>query len=159
MLLTRRTTELTDMCAHQQISELLFEEMSQLLESVRLVKETCPPDDAVAFSRGARQIICRMGKMLCLISSIDPIEPPNPDKPLGRNPLVGNIDTAQQVAEAMFLISRKLTESLPIARASVPGDTFKAYALGVGETLTEIMYEILNPIFAMHPSIEPKSWK
>jgi hypothetical protein len=151
--------KMTNSCIPQQITEIVFEAMSQLLESVRLVKETCPPEDAAAFTRGARQIICQMGKMLSLISSIDPIESPYPDKPLRRNPLVGNIDTAQRVAETMFQVSSSLSASIDIARKALSEETFKTYALGVGEALTEIMYEILNPIFAMHPSIEPEGWK
>ena len=145
--------------APQQISEIMFEATGQLLESIRLVRETCPPEDAIAFSKGARQILCQLGKILCLVSSMDPIESSLPDKPLRRNPLVGNMATAQRVAESMFQVSRRLSESLEVARTAVPEDTFKAYAMGVGETLTDIMYEVLNPIFAMHPSIEPKGWK
>lgn len=146
-------------CAPQQISEIMFEATGQLLESIRLVRETCPPEDAVAYSRGARQILCQIGKILRLVSSMDPVESPQPEKPLRRDPLVANIATAQQVSETMFQVSRRLTESLEVARTAVPKDTFKAYARGVGETLTDIMYEVLNPIFAMHPSIEPKGWK
>jgi hypothetical protein len=39
------------------------------------------------------------------------------------------------------------------------GETFKACALGVGAVLADIMYEVLYPVFAMHPSLEPKGWK
>lgn len=158
-VVNRENNKMTNSYVSQKITEILFEAMSELLDSVRLVKETCTPEDAAAFNRGARQIICQMGKMLSLISSIDPIESPYPDKPQQRNPLVENIDTAQRVAEVLFQVSSSLTESLNIVRNAVPEDTFKTYALGVGETLTEIMYEFLNPIFAMHPSIEPKNWK
>jgi hypothetical protein len=63
------------------------------------------------------------------------------------------------VSEAMLQVSRRLTDSIEVARTAVPKDAFKTYALGVGEALTDIMYEVLNPIFAMHPSIEPKGWK
>ena len=137
----------------------MFEAIGQLLESIRLVKETCPPEDAVAYGRGARQILCQVGKILCFVSSIDPVESPYPEKPLRRDPLVVNIATAQRVSEAMFKVSRRLTESLEIARATLPKDVLKTYAQGIAETLTDIMYEVLNPIFAMHPSIEPKGWK
>lgn len=143
----------------QKISETMFDTMDQLLGSIRLVRETCRPDDAVAYSRGARQVLCQIGKILCLVSLMDPIESPNPEKPLRRDPLVANIATAQQVSEAMFQVSRCLTESLELARTAAPEDTFKTYAREVGATLTDIMYEVLNPIFAMHPSIEPKGWK
>ena len=153
------TARMTNPNSPQQISEILFEATGQLLESIRLVRETCPPEDAVAYSRGARQILCQIGKILCLVSSMDPIESPQPEKPLRRGPLVASVATAQQVSDAMFQVSRRLTESLEVARTAVPEDTFKTYALGIGETLTDIMYELLNPIFAMHPSIEPKGWK
>jgi hypothetical protein len=145
--------------APQQISEVVYEATSQLLESIRLVKETCPHEDAVAYSKGARLVLCHLGKILCLISSVDPVESPQPDKPIQRNPLVANIATAQQVSEAMFQVSRRLGESIDVARTAVPEDTFKEYARAVGETLTDIMYEVLIPIFATHPSIEPKDWK
>jgi len=145
--------------AAQQISEVMFEAVGKLLKSVRLVKETCPSEDAAAFNRGARQIICQIGSLLCLVASMDPTESPQPEKPLRRSPLVTNASSAQKVSEAMFDISRLLTESLEIARNAVPKDTFKEYALGIGGTLTDIMYEVLNPIFAMHPTIEPKGWK
>lgn len=143
----------------QQISEIVIEAMGRLLESIRLVKETCPPKEAAAYSRGARQVLCQLGKILCLVSSIDPIEPPDPEKPLKRKPMITIVSTTQRVSRAMFQVSGRLTESIELARAGVPKDTFKAYAREVGEALTDIMYEVLNPIFAMHPSIEPKGWK
>jgi hypothetical protein len=145
--------------AGHQISEIMFETVGQIIESIRLVRETCPHEDAVAYSRGARQVLCQIGKILCLVSSIDPIEPPQPEKPLRRDPLVANIETARQVSEAMLQVSRRLTDSIELARPAVSKDALRAYALGVGEALTEIMYEVLKPIFAMHPSIEPKGWK
>ena len=140
----------------QQISEIMYQATGQLLESIRLVKETCPAEDAVAYSKGARQVLSQIGKILSLISSMDPIESPQPEKPLRRSPVVTNLATAQHVSETVLQVSRRLTDSLDLVRTAVPKDTFKAYALGVGETLTDIMYEVLNPIFAMHPSIEPK---
>lgn len=158
-LIEEESSKMTNTGVPQQVSEIVFESMSELLESIRLVRQTCSPDDAVAYSKGARLIICQMGKILSHLSSIDPVVSPSPDKPLLRKPLVGNFDTAQRVAENIFQVSRRLTESLGDVRTALPEDQFKAYALGVGEALTEIMYEALNPIFAMHPSIEPKSWK
>jgi len=145
--------------APQQISRIIFEVMEQLLKSIRLVNETCPFEDAAAYSKGARHILCQIGKILCQVSSMDPTESLHPEKLLQRDPLVSEIATAQQVSEIMFQVSRRLTESLELARVDVPKDAFKTYALGIGEALTDIMYEVLNPIFAMHPSIEPKGWK
>src|SRR5947199_9212927 len=110
--------------AAQQLSEIMFEVIAQLPESIRLVKETCPPDDDFAYSRGARQVLCQLGKIVCLISLMDPVEPSQREKPLRRNPFLTDIAAAQQVSEAMFQVSRRLTESLEIARSAVPKDTF-----------------------------------
>jgi hypothetical protein len=59
----------------------------------------------------------------------------------------------------MFEVSRRLTESLDVARTALPNDAFKEYARGVGQVLADIMYEVLNPLFATHPTIEPEGWK
>ncbi len=98
----------------QQISEIMYQATGQLLESIRLVKETCPAEDAVAYSKGARQVLSQIGKILSLISSMDPIESPQPEKPLRRSPVVTNLATAQHVSETVLQVSRRLTDSLDL---------------------------------------------
>ena len=76
-----------------------------------------------------------------------------------RHPMLANVVTAERVSTTMFEVTQRLADSLDLGRGRMSGETFKACALGVGAVLADIMYEVLYPVFAMHPSLEPKGWK
>ena len=73
--------------------------------------------------------------------------------------MIGNVESARQISELMFSVSKRLSETLDIARPRFSEEEFHKYAMGTGRILADIMYEVLNPIFAKHPSIEPIGWK
>ncbi len=143
----------------QQMSEVLLDVAGQLLESIHLVKETCPAE-AVAYTRAARHILCQLfAKVVCIVSSADPIPVPDPAKPMRRHPMLANAVTAERVSTMMREASERLAECPELGRGAMSEETFKAFALGVGGVLADIMYEVLHPIFELHPSLEPEGWK
>jgi hypothetical protein len=60
---------------------------------------------------------------------------------------------------ANVVTAERLAECLELGRDALSEESFKACALGVGEVLADIMYEVLHPVCEMHPSLEPEGWK
>jgi hypothetical protein len=143
-----------------QIRDTLLGIAEQMHDSLRLARETCTEEDLAAYKHAVTQIMCQVfTKLLVPISEEHPIESPDPEKPFRRHPMIGNVDTAKKISELMFKVSKQLEESLEVARETASAKDFSAYAKGVGTILTDIMYEVLNPVFAKHPGIEPVGWK
>ena len=132
----------------------------QFLDSIHLVNQTCSTDDATAYTRAVRHILCQLfAKVVCAVSSEDPIPVPQPAKPMRRNPMLANPVTAERVSSMMCEASERLAACLDVGREAMSEEAFKACALGVGEVLADIMYEVLHPIVELHPSLEPEGWK
>jgi hypothetical protein len=61
---------------------------------------------------------------------------------------------AARVSQLMLEISRNLDQSLHLVEDSPP-DEQRRYKRAVGRILGEILCEVLNPLYAQHPSLKP----
>ncbi|MFY9531882.1 MAG: hypothetical protein WBC04_01140 [Candidatus Acidiferrales bacterium] len=61
---------------------------------------------------------------------------------------------ARQVRDLMIEISGRLDHSIVTVRECCPPEEFEAYRRAVGRILGE-MLEVLNPLYAEHPSLKP----
>ena len=64
-------------------------------------------------------------------------------------------DTASEVVKRAIEINRQLNDLLWPIKESCPEEQFKRYRRAVAEAMTSISLDILNPIFAEHPSLMP----
>ena len=146
--------------AAEQTSELLIDVIRELLESLQIVQRSCTIEDIVAYRKASIQVLLKISeRLLAPLAAMHPVKSLDPPKPFTRQPMVTDVETAKRVSEIMFEISKRLSESVDVVRSVAPPEEVKAYALGIGHVLTDIMYEVLNPVFARNPSIEPKEWK
>ena len=73
--------------------------------------------------------------------------------------MITNAPTAKQVSDLMLRVSRELEDSLDMVKKASPAEEFAAYRLAVGKIMADILLEMLNPLYAKHPSLKPPGFK
>lgn len=140
-------------------TDLLLALARELLDSVDSVKRTCSKEDGIAYSRAVRHILCTLfAKVVCVISEADPIPVPDAEEPMRRIPMLSDAATAERVSTLMREVSERLASFSDVAQSALSDEAFGSCVLGVGETLTDIMYEVMHPIYERHPALKPESW-
>ncbi len=71
------------------------------------------------------------------------------------------IDTvvAEKVSELMLNISGQIDSSVALIRDSCSSAEFESYRRAAGRVMGEILFEILNPLYAEHPSLKPPGFE
>jgi hypothetical protein len=68
--------------------------------------------------------------------------------------MIRNIAVAQRISEMMIEILARLDSSVATVKEECSSEEFEAYRRAVGGILGE-MVEVLNPLYAEHPSLKP----
>lgn len=67
-----------------------------------------------------------------------------------KDPLV-----AQQVSDLMIEFQGRLNDSIIAVQENCSSEEFKAYRLAAGRVMGEMLLEVMNPLYARHPSLKP----
>jgi hypothetical protein len=62
---------------------------------------------------------------------------------------------AQQVSDLMIEFQGRLNDSITAVQEQCSPEEFKAYRLAVAKIMAETLLEVMNPLYAQHPSIKP----
>jgi hypothetical protein len=62
---------------------------------------------------------------------------------------------AQQVSDLMVEFGGRLNDSIIVVQEQCSPEEFKAYRLAVAKIMAEMLLEVMNPLYAQHPSIKP----
>ena len=62
---------------------------------------------------------------------------------------------AQQVSDLMIEFGGRLNESIIAVQEQCSPEEFKAYRLAVAKIMAAMLLEVMNPLYAQHPSIKP----
>jgi hypothetical protein len=62
---------------------------------------------------------------------------------------------AQQVSDLMVEFGGRLNDSIIAVQEQCSPEEFKAYRLAVAKIMAEMLLEVMNPLYAQHPSIKP----
>lgn len=62
---------------------------------------------------------------------------------------------ARRISDLMIEVSARLDSSIVTVRDQCSSEEFRAYQHAVGAVLGEILLEVLNPLYAEHPSLKP----
>ena len=62
---------------------------------------------------------------------------------------------AQQVSDLMIEFGERLNDSIIAVQEQCSPEEFKAYRLAVAKIMAEMLLEVMNPLYAQHPSIKP----
>lgn len=62
---------------------------------------------------------------------------------------------AKHVSDLMLEIGDRLNESIAEMETACPPDEFAVYRRAAGAVMTEILLQVLNPLYRAHPSLRP----
>jgi hypothetical protein len=68
--------------------------------------------------------------------------------------MIKEIEVARQISEMMIEISGRMDRSIVTVKERCSPEEFEIYRRAVGRILGE-MLEVLNPLYAEHPSLKP----
>jgi hypothetical protein len=57
----------------------------------------------------------------------------------------------------MIEFGGRLNNSIITVKEACPSQEFKAYRLAVGKIMGEMLLEVMNPLYAEHPSLKPQA--
>ena len=69
--------------------------------------------------------------------------------------MIEDVFTARKISDLMLDISDRLNESLALVREKCPLKEFEEYRGAVGAIMSEILLEVLNPLYSKHPQLKP----
>jgi hypothetical protein len=62
---------------------------------------------------------------------------------------------AKQISDVMIDVSDRLDRSIVTVKEQCSKEEFQAYRFAVGKILGEVLLEVLNALYAAHPSLKP----
>ena len=66
-----------------------------------------------------------------------------------------DLEVAQYISDLMIEFGGRLDSSIQVVGAQVPQEELQAYKRAVGKVLGEMLLEIMNPLYRVHPSLKP----
>ena len=69
--------------------------------------------------------------------------------------MISNAAVAQQISDLMVEFGGRLNDSLLAVQEKCPTEEFQVYRRAVAKIMGEMLLEIMNPLYAEHPSIKP----
>jgi hypothetical protein len=69
--------------------------------------------------------------------------------------MVKDEKVAQQISDLMVEFQSRLNSSVIAVKEKCPSEELRAYRLAVGHIMAEMLLEVLNPLYAEHPSLKP----
>jgi hypothetical protein len=73
--------------------------------------------------------------------------------------MIDNEDIARQVSDLMVEFSHRLNASLVLVRDHGSPEEFHVYRDAVSKIMTEMLIEVMNPLYARHPNLMPPGFK
>lgn len=72
--------------------------------------------------------------------------------------MIKNKFMAVEINELMVNYSKDLNKSLLHVQKNCDLHEFETYRLAVGKILGEMLIEVMNPIYSVHPDLKPEGW-
>jgi hypothetical protein len=69
--------------------------------------------------------------------------------------MITNANTAKRISDLMLDISGQLDESVATVKRTCPPEEFESYRRTVGRILGQVLLNVLNPLYAEHPTLKP----
>jgi hypothetical protein len=70
--------------------------------------------------------------------------------------MITNRDTAKYISDLMLDISERLDDSVAKVNKTCSPEEDSNYRRAVGKIMGRILLEVLNPLYAEHPSLKPE---
>jgi len=72
--------------------------------------------------------------------------------------MISHADTAKQIKELMLEVDRQLEDSMKMVERTCPPEEYKAYMKAVGLAVSRIVFDVIEPLYKMHPELKPPGW-
>jgi hypothetical protein len=69
--------------------------------------------------------------------------------------MITDAAVAEQISDLMLEFSARLDRSIIAVQKTWPPEEFRTYRVAVGKIMGEMLLEVMNPLYAQHPSIKP----
>lgn len=69
--------------------------------------------------------------------------------------MIRDAEVARQISDLMIEFSSRLDSSIATVKERCAPEEFEIYRRGVGRVLGEMLLEVMNPLYAEHPSLKP----
>lgn len=73
--------------------------------------------------------------------------------------MITNTNTAKRISDLMLDISGQLDESVATVKMTCPPEEFESYRRSVGRILGQVLLDVLNPLYAEHPTLKPPGFE
>ena len=73
--------------------------------------------------------------------------------------MIDNEDVARQVSDLMVEYTHRLNASIALVRDRGSPEEFHVYRKAVAKIMTDMLLEIMNPLYARHPNLMPPGFK
>jgi hypothetical protein len=69
--------------------------------------------------------------------------------------VIDNEEIARQISELMLDCGARLDESVALVQNECTPEELHTYRRAVGKIMGEVLLEVLNPLYAKHPTLKP----
>lgn len=69
--------------------------------------------------------------------------------------MIRNKEMANEVSELMLDFASKLDASLVAVQERCSSEEFHAYREGVSKILSDMLFDVMNPLYLAHPDLKP----
>lgn len=73
--------------------------------------------------------------------------------------MIEDSKVAEKISELMIEIGKKLDDSILLVKNNCSEDEFYLYRKATSKIMGEVLLEVMNPIYAIHPNIKPDELK
>jgi hypothetical protein len=73
--------------------------------------------------------------------------------------MVNDTAVADEINSLMLDVASRINESIAMVQTRCPEAEFRGYQLAAGKVMGEILVEILNPLYRLHPNLRPPDLK
>ena len=69
--------------------------------------------------------------------------------------MIKDLEVAQYISDLMIEVGGRLDSSVQVVARKCPQEESQAYKRAVGNVLGEMLLQIMNPLYRVHPSLKP----
>jgi hypothetical protein len=72
--------------------------------------------------------------------------------------MISDASLAKQISDLMLEVDRRLESSMELVEQRCTPEEYAAYKKAVGKVISRIVFDVIEPLYAMHPALQPPNW-
>jgi hypothetical protein len=70
--------------------------------------------------------------------------------------MIKNREIAEKISALMLQLGAEIDNSIALVKGNCTEEEFVTYRKGAGKVMADILLEIMNPIYDVHPDLKPR---